>query len=347
MKWPSMRSSILFFISMLTSAAFILSSCSGGELKDTGNLAVDSIPTDIRSITEKIAADRNNADLYFQRAKAYFAHKQFEPAIADMQIALKIDSLRPAYHIYLSDLYFTQNLTKDTRDELRKAMALDSSNAEAMMKYSQLFYLVKKFDTATYYINRSLHFNPSSPSAHFQKGMILKEWGDTLKAISSFQSALEYDQQHYDAYMQLALLFSVKKNPVAMDYYNNAQRIDPKSTEAHYGKGLLLQQMGQYDAAMAEYNAILSLMPEDQNATYNIGTLLFEKQETEEALKKFNLTTERDQNYFRGYYGAGRCYEAMDDLQKAKEAYRKALSIQPDFDLAAIQLDRLERKGGK
>ena len=37
----------------------------------------DSIPADIRAINEKINSDRNNADLYFQRAKSNFAYKNF------------------------------------------------------------------------------------------------------------------------------------------------------------------------------------------------------------------------------------------------------------------------------
>jgi tetratricopeptide (TPR) repeat protein len=215
------------------------------------------------------------------------------------------------------------------------------------MKYSQLFYLLKKYDTATVFINRCLHFNNTSPVAHFQKGMILKEWGDTAKAISSFQTAVSYDQKYYDAYMQLGVLLSVKKNLLALDYLNNALSIDPKSAEALYAKGLFFQRMGKPDEAVSVYNSILKFSPENQNATYNLGTILFEQKKINEAMEKFQATVTRDQNFFRGYYGLGRCYEANGQTQQAIDSYKKALALQSDYDLAAIQLDGLLRKGKK
>ncbi len=338
---------LIFKLANLLIVTWVLSSCGNGETEKQKGSVNDSTPAEIRAINEKINNDRNNADLYFQRAKANFKLKKTDAALGDMQIAFRIDSTKPDYYVFVSDLYFTQNKTRDTRDALRKAIKLDSTHSEALMKYSQLFYLLKKYDTATVFINRCLHYNTTSPVAHFQKGMILKEWGDTAKAISSFQSAAEYDQKYYEAYMQLGILFSVKKNPLALDYLNNALSIDPKSIEALYAKGLFLQSMGKYDAALEEYNTIIKFSPEDQNAAFNIGTIYFEQKKTDAAMEKFELTTTRDQNFFRGYYGMGRCFEANGQIQKAVDAYKKALALKPDYDLAAIQLDLLLRKGGK
>ena len=327
----------LFFIGLI-------SSCGNSENQIPETSSNDSIPADIRAINEKINSDRNNADLYFQRAKSNFAYKNFETAIGDMQIALKIDSTKPNYYIFLSDLYFTQNKTKDTRDMLRKAISMDVSNTEALMKYSQLFYLLRKYDTATFYINRSLHYDRANAIAHFQKGMILKEAGDTATAISCFQSAVELNQKYYEAYMQLGMLLSAKRSPLALGYFNNALDIDSKSIEAYYAKGIFLQSVGDYESAMKEYNTILSISPEHQDATFNIGTILFEQKKYDEAIKKFELTIKRDENFFRGYYGRGRTFEALNQKQKAIDDYKHCLAIQPDYKLAALQLEIISQK---
>jgi len=324
------------------------SSCGNGEGDKLPVATNDSItPADIRAINDKINTDRGNVDLYFQRAKAYFSHNDYSNAVNDMKIVLNFDSTKSNYYIFLSDLYFSQNQTRDTRDMLRKAIALDSTNSEALTKYSQLFYLLKQYDTATIFINRSLHFNNSSSVAHFQKGMILKEWGDTAKAISSFQSAVEFNQQYYDAYMQLGLLHSVKKNPVAPGFFSNALNIDPKSIEARYGKAKFFQDVSDYENALKEYNSILDISPENQEVAFNIGGILFVQKKYNEALEKYELTIKRDANFFRGYYGRGRCYEALGEINKAKEDYKRCLALNPQFDLAAIQLDALDRKGKK
>lgn len=338
---------MIFKFSNCLIITLFLSSCGNGEGDKQIISSNDSTSPDIRAINEKINSDRNNSDLYFQRAKAYFAHKNFETAIGDMQIALKIDSSKSDYYIFLSDLYFTQNKTRDTRDVLRKAIALDSSNSQALMKYSQLFYLLRKYDTAVFFINRSLHYDKANAVANFQKGMILKEWGDTAKAILSFQSAVEFNQKYYDAYMQLGVLYSAKNNPLAVNYFDNALNIDSKSIEAHYGKGKFLQMAGDYENAMKEYNSILAISPDHQDATFNLGAIYYEQKKYDVAMQKFETTIQRDENFFRGYYGRGRCYEAMGQKQKAIDDYKHCLALKPDYDLAAMQLDIIEKRRGK
>lgn len=326
---------------VLLSAIF---SCGSGTSDKEAVASNDSTPADIRSINEKINNDRGNRDLYVERARAWFAHKEYEAAIGDMKIALNADSSRASDYIFLSDLYFTQNKTRDTRDMLRKAIALDSSNAQALMKYSQLFYLLRKYDTAIFFINRSLHFDRANATANFQKGMILKEASDTAKAISSFQSAVELDPDYFDAYIQLGILFSIKKNPLAVEYFNTALKIEPKSIEALYGMGKFLQDAREYDNALKVYENLLAISPENLDAVFNTGAIYFEQKKYQEALQKFEATIQRDSNFHRGYYGRGRCYEAMGEKQKAVLDYRKCLAIKPDFDLAAIQLDQILSK---
>lgn len=318
--------------------------CGNGEGSQQAVSSNDSTPGDIRTINDRINEDRNNPELYVERAKAWFAHKDYEAAISDMKIALNIDSSKADYFIFLSDLYFTQNKTRDTRDMLRKAMKLDTSNAQAMMKYSQLFYLLRKYDTAIFFINRSLHFDRANATANFQKGMILKEAGDTAKSITSFQSAVELNPEYFDAYMQLGILMSVAKNPLAVEYFNTALKIEPKSIEALYGMGKFLQNAGEYENALKAYDKLLALSPENQDAVFNTGAIYFEQKKYDLAIKKFESIIQRDENFFRGYYGRGRCYEALGEKQKAIDDYRHCLAIKPDYDLAAIQLDFILKK---
>ncbi|HEY4799090.1 MAG TPA: tetratricopeptide repeat protein, partial [Bacteroidia bacterium] len=267
--------------------AFVFSSCGNKDLKKEKQVAGDTAYPEILALNKKIEADRNNSELYYQRAKARFFHRDFQNAIADMQIVLKIDSTKSAYYIFLSDLYLTQNKSKDTRQMLRKAIAVDSSNSEALMKYSELFYLMRKYDTAIFYVNRSLHFDRNNPLAHFQRGLILKEWGDTAKAIASFQLAVELNQKYFEAYMQLGIINTAIKNPLALEYFNTALSLDPKSVEARYAKGFYLQSAGELPKALEEYKAILDIYPDHKDARYNTGAILHEQKKYAEAIQQF------------------------------------------------------------
>lgn len=321
-----------------------LFSCGSKEGEKGLTSSNDSTPPDVRKINGKIDEDRNNSDLYVDRAKAWFDHKEFDKAIDDMKIALNIDSSKAGYYIFLSDLYFTQNKTRDTRDMLRKAIKLDSTNSQALMKYSELFYLLRKYDTAVFFINRSLHFDRANAVAHFQKGMIMKEARDTMNSIASFQEAVKLNPDYFDAYMQLGVLQSAKKNPLAVEYFNTALKLNPKSIEALYGMGRFLQNAGEYEGALKAYNGLLEISPENQDAVFNIGAIYFEQKKYDEAMQKFEQTIQRDENFHRGYYGRGRCYEALGDKTKAMADYRHCLAIKPDYDLAKFQLELLLKK---
>ncbi|MBK9763249.1 MAG: tetratricopeptide repeat protein [Flavobacteriales bacterium] len=49
-------------------------------------------------------------------------------------------------------------------------------------------------------------------------------------------------------------------------------------------------------------------------------------------------------NYANAYYNLGLTYEFEEQLNSAKAAYKQALVLQPDMDLAAEGLDRLQRR---
>ena len=344
---------LIFKLANLLIITLIFSSCGNGKQEKHSAVVNDPTPADVRELNEKINNERNSADLYYQRAQAYFSHKSFASAIADMKIALKIDSTKSNYYTFISDLYFTQNKTRDTRDALRKAIKLDSANVEALLKYSQLFYLARTYDTAINYVNRSIHFDKTKALAYFQKGMILKEAPnargkvDTASAISCFQSAVEFNQNYFEAYMQLGVLSAAKKNPIALGYFDNALNLQPKSFEAEYARAKFWQDIGKYDKALQEYDSLAVIFPDNQDVSYNTGAILFEQKKYNDALQKFDLAISRNENFFRGYYGRGRCYEALGQKQKAMDDYKKCLSIKPDYRLAVLQLDALEDRVGK
>ena len=144
--------------------------------------------------------------------------------------------------------------------------------------------------------------------------------------------------------MQLGILFSVKKNPLAVEYFNTALKIEPKSIEAFYGKGRFLQNVEDYENALKTYESLLAISPENQDAVFNTAAIYYEQKKYVDAIKKFEVTLTRDENFYRGYYGRGICYEALGEKQKAIEDYRHCLSINPDFEPAVMQLDAILKK---
>ena len=199
----------------------------------------------------------------------------------------------------------------------------------------QLHFLVKKYQEAFDDINKALQINRFLAKAYFIKGMIYKETKDTVRAISSMTTAVEQDQQYYDAYMQLSLLYASKKDKLALEYMNNALRLKPASEEVLYAKGKFYQDIEAWDNAITAYTELIRQFSNNKYVHYNLGVINGgQKKEYEKAIKNFDAAVKIDPEYFQAYYGKGTCYELLGDKKNAIENYKEALKIKPDYSPA-------------
>jgi tetratricopeptide (TPR) repeat protein len=228
---------------------------------------------------------------------------------------------------------------------LEKCIKLDDKNVDAMLKLAELYFYVNKNDKSFEYINMALKINKYNAKAYFLKGMNYKEIKDTTKAISSMQTAVEQDQTYYNAYIQLGILNAAQRNPLAVQYYKNALRIQPNSTEAWYNLGKFYQDVEDWKQATDAYNTLLKIDPKYKNARYNLAVInLVGTKDYNKALEYFTEAIKADPTYIEAYYGRGVCYQTMKDKKNAAIDFQACLSIDPKFEKADIALKQL---GGK
>lgn len=332
--------------------AFAIAVCSCGNKtneesttipKDT-TATVDTTAAGLEALNKKILADPNNSDLYHQRAKYQFEkRKDVQAALGDMARALSIDSTKAPYFLTLSDLYFTVNKTGNAKAALEKALQIDPKNTEAMLKLAELYLYVKKYQESLNYINMALKADQYNAKGYFMKGMVYKETGDTATAISSMETAVEQDPGYYAAYLQLGILYAAKKNVLAESYYNNALKINPRSTEAMYDKGRFYQDMQNWNGAIQTYTQLLKIDPNYKYAHFNLGVIhLVNLKVYDEAIKHFTNAIQVDSQYKEAYYGRGTCYQALGDVQRAAADYQQALIIDPQYKPAMDALNSLK-----
>jgi len=200
---------------------------------------------------------------------------------------------------------------------------------------------VKKNEKSIEYINDALKIDQYNSKAYFMKGMNMKELKDTARAISSMQTAVEQDPEYYNAYMQLGLLCAAQKNKLAIDYYKNAIRIQPKSAEAWYALGLYYQQSGDYNNAIGTYVTLLKF-DNNKNAFYNLGVIyLLYSKDYNKSQAYFTGAIDIDPKYAEAYYGRGVCYEKLNDPKKAIADFTACLTLDPAFQPAKDELQHM------
>jgi len=335
---------ILFLIII----SIVFTSCKTGS----GDIAEDTKRTDSLSkiinspeliaLNKKILDNPDDASLYNERAKIYLQFKQFEEAISDSKRALRIDTSNAAYYLTEADVFFAANETRNAKDVLELVVKKFPENTDGLLKLGELYYFVKQYENAFAKINQALKINENLAKGYYLKGSIYKEVGDTGKAISSLETAIEQDNKNYGAFLDLGLIYAAKRSELALEYYNNALRLNPTSSEALYAKAKWFQDIGQYKEATSGYEQILKNDPKHVFSMYNLGAIEFGvNKNTKKAIEYFTNAISTDPKYAEAYFARGACYQDLKDRDNASADYNMCLQLKPNYEPAVEGLNSL------
>ncbi|WP_317898666.1 tetratricopeptide repeat protein [Aurantibacillus circumpalustris] len=327
---------------------FLIFSCTNkNEGEEVGTKKIDSLniklnSPELKEINAELLKDASNASLYNKRALVYLKLREFPEAENDCKRAIKIDSTQALFHLTLVDIYFSENKTRDSKELLEATAKRFPNNTEALLKLAELYFLVRRYQDGIEYVNKTLKINENLAKAYYIKGSIYRESGDTARAISSLETAVEQDNKYVDAFYDLGILYGARKNPLAIEYYNNVLRVDPTNPTANYAKAKLLQDLGKIDEAIKLYEAILTTNKTCENCYYNLGAIYLEiKKDPKKALEEFTKAIEINPNYVEAYFARGYTYSKLKDKESAKADYAMCLKIQPNYDAAVDELNNL------
>ena len=307
---------------------------------DNQNVQVDPIV----AMTEKINADPNNPTLYNLRAKAYLNANQINNALEDINKAIQLNPKKSELYITLSDIYLAMTKVENCNDALNKALALDPQSTEALVKLAELNLYLKQYEEVHKFADKAIEIDNLKAKAYFVKGLSYKESGDTTSAVKYYMKTVEVNPEYYDAYMQLGLLFSLRKSKNALDFFNSAINLKPKSIEAHYALGMYYQESDKYDAALKSYENIIQINPKYKEAYFNSGYIyLIHLNKYDLAIKNFTDAITADSSYYEAYYNRGLSYEMIKDYTKAKKDFKTATELKTNFQLAIDGLNRLDK----
>lgn len=297
------------------------------------------------SLSALVKADSLNPGLRFQRASAALSAKNLNLAFSDIVMACSLDSNRVDFLLLKADISLMANRSRLSKQALERILILEPDNREALMKLAELFFLVSEYKKALSCLDKLQSKNPRDAEAFFLRGMIYRDARDSAKAVAAWQSAVDIDQKHYDAYLQLGILLSAKKDPLAIQYLDNAINIRPASTEAMYAKGMFFQGIDSVRLALRVYDNILAVDSLHRSALYNSGYLNFT------SLKDFRTATVFFAKCIRFYpkdvdalYMRGLAFEQLGEYMKANRDYSAALEYNPAYEKAVDGIKRIAKK---
>ncbi len=300
----------------------------------------------LTAISDKILANPNNAALYNERSKIYLSLKMFKEALNDCNRSLMLDSSKADAYLTRADLFFSQNKTRDSKTVLEAIEKKFPENTEALLKLAELYFFVQNYQKAIDYCNSALKIDVSIAKAYYLKGNVYRESGDTTKAISSLVTAIEQDNKFADAYLEVGLLYASRKNPLALDYYNNVLKYSNQNTDVLYAIAKFYQDVNEFDKAISAYNTAISKTTSNDKVKaqcyYNVGAIMLNgKNDKIKALDYFTKAITTQPNYVEAYFARGYVYSLLNDKSNAKSDYNMCLKLVPNYPDAIDGLNKL------
>jgi tetratricopeptide (TPR) repeat protein len=204
------------------------------------------------------------------------------------------------------------------------------------------YYLsVQNFEAALAQINKAIAKNSSNPQFQNYQSIIYAEKGDTIKAIKSLEKAV--DLLPKTAYIiSLAALYAQTKNPLALSMADallgskaGAQK------EAYFIKGLYYSYNNEKEKAISFFDKCTGINYTFMDAHLEKAIALYDLKKFKEATAVLQKAITIQNNYDKGYYYLGRCFEKLNQKVEAVEAYQMALKLDPGYSEAAEALNKL------
>lgn len=303
------------------------------------------LPPELAELCQNIDKHPKKAENYYARANYYYLNKEIEKGLADIQTAIKLQPDSSKYYVTLSDLYFAQHETDLTEEALLKAISKDEDNNEARLKLAELQFYTRQYDDCGKTIDAAVQRQPHNPKAYLVKAFMLKDLKDTVGYLRMLQLVIDQDPNEVKAYSELGYFYQQQNDPIAISYYQNGLKVDPKNVELHYNLGKMFQDMDKFEEAEQEYKTAIGIDSAHIPSLNNLGYLYLDDnfKKYDEAVKLFTQVLQVNPQFVYAVCNRGVAYEYLGNYVAARKDYEEALKLSTNFEPAIKGLNRLDK----
>ena len=136
-----------------------------------------------------------------------------------------------------------------------------------------------------------LKTNPNHANTRNNLGSVLKELGESQKAISCFQKAIEIQSNHAGAYYNLGIVFNeLGELQKAISCFQKTIGIQSNHVDAYYNLGNAFRELEESKKAIGYYEKAIQINPNHTYAYNNLGNVFKDLGEHKKAISYFQKT---------------------------------------------------------
>jgi tetratricopeptide (TPR) repeat protein len=221
--------------------------------------------------------------------------------------------------VMLGRAELAQGKLRPAFEELRKALALDPHNIDALYYLS---FAARALSQQEY--QRLFAMAPDSGRIHQLLAEAALEAEDRTEAEAEFQKALKANSRSSEVATELAeLKRSQSKFDEAITYYTQAEQIGPLTYDIAYGIGACYTYKQDYPQATEWLRKAVDLAPDAAAAHFALGNALFQDDQLDAAIPELNTALRFEPRMKQAYFLLGRAYAKLGRQDEAAAAFKK------------------------
>ncbi len=233
-----------------------------------------------------------------------------------------------------SDSIVSENLLV----KLNKRIESDPNDADAYYSRSRYFLQKEILQQAFNDASKATLIDSTRPEYFLLLADISFRGLQIQKSVKAYEKCLQLDPRNVEANLKLGELFMyLKAYPKAINYANEALRIDSKRSKAYFIKGFVYKESGDTARAISSFTTVVEIDPESYDAYIQLG-LLHAAKGDDLAIQYYSNALRIRPSSEEALYNRGLYYQEDNKFDKATEDYREILSKNKSYAPAYYNL---------
>ena len=179
-------------------------------------------------------------------------------------------------------------------------------------------------------------------------GYALQQKGELNAALDSYQNAVKFKPDYYEAFNNLGFTqYLLGDLDAAISSYDHAINFKPDYELAYFNKGRTLQDKGDLRNSIECYRFVVKKRPYSADALNALGAALQLDGDLEAAIDTYNRTLKISPTYVEAHNNPALALQAKGDSDASIESCRRALEIKPDYANALNTLGHAQYDKGE
>lgn len=281
-----------------------------------------------------------------RQGKELLEQLQFEESEAHFRGLLTQEDYHVDALVWLARLHLMREDMDRGLEFLEQALEKNNQNAEALALKAAYHMQNDAFAEALPLLEEARSIDPELPMVYGNLAPCYREFERLAEAEEAARKAIELEPENYQSHYELSHVLAMKGEIAsAIRSVLKTLQLNPLHITAYLTLGTLYNQVERFGQTIELYEEGLRHNPNAHILRDELVDLYLLVQKPREAyLHAESLTQRRD--FFGDYLRLGKCALAIDEFEKAEQAFLRATQLNPQHAEASYHLGEIYMAAG-